>query len=86
MRDAMRSLRLLVIRALRAASPPLTELAKGLGITTSALRRWRLGNRSVPPEVAAKLAKLLRRQARHLERIAAELDEFTRSRGGAHGK
>jgi transcriptional regulator with XRE-family HTH domain len=79
MRDAMRSLRLLFTRALRLASPSVEQLAASLGVSTSAVRRWRLGNRNVSGEVAGKLAKLLRRQARDLERVAAELDRFTES-------
>lgn len=78
MRDAMRRLRLLFTRALRLASPSIEQVATSLGVSTSAVRRWRLGNRNVSPEVAAKLAKLLSRQARNLERVAAELDRFHR--------
>jgi transcriptional regulator with XRE-family HTH domain len=81
MRDAMRTLRLLFTRALRLATPTIEQLAAGLGVSTSAVRRWRLGNRNVRPEVAGTLAKLLRRQARDLERVAAELDRFTVERG-----
>ncbi len=81
--DAMRSLRLRFTRALRLATPSIEQIAAGLGVSTSAVRRWRLGNRNVSPEVAAKLAKLLRRQARNLEGVAAELDRFTESEGGS---
>jgi transcriptional regulator with XRE-family HTH domain len=84
--DAMRSLRLFFIRALRLASPSVEQLAAGLGVSTSAVRRWRLGDRNVPPEAAATLAKLLRRQARELERVAAELDRFTDSEGGTNAE
>lgn len=79
--DAMPRLRNLVSRALRVASPSIEQLAESLGYSTSALRRWRLGNREVSPEAVGRLAKLLRRQARELERVAAELD--TESEGGA---
>jgi transcriptional regulator with XRE-family HTH domain len=78
----MRSLRLLFTQALRLASPSVEQLAARLGVSTSAVRRWRLGNRNVPPAAAAKLAKVLRRQARGLERVAAELDRITDSEGG----
>ena len=83
MRDTMRRLRLLFTRALRLATPSIEQIAAGLNVSTSAVRRWRLGNRNVSPEVTAKLAKLLRRQARNLERVAAELDRFTDSEGGS---
>jgi transcriptional regulator with XRE-family HTH domain len=82
LRDAMPRLRHLVQRALRAASPSIEQLAEQLGYSTSALRRWRLGNREVSPEVAERLAQLLRRQARALERVAAELDRHTEPTGG----
>jgi transcriptional regulator with XRE-family HTH domain len=70
----MPRLRTLVRRALLVASPSIEQLAKTLGYSTSALRRWRLGNREVPVEAVTRLAKMLRRQARDLERAAAELD------------
>ncbi|MGH7498601.1 MAG: helix-turn-helix domain-containing protein [Gemmatimonadales bacterium] len=73
----MPRLRDLVRRALQAASPSLEQLADQLGCSTSALRRWRLGDREVSPEVAERLAQLLRRQARTLERVATELDRHT---------
>lgn len=80
--DAMRTLRRLVADALRVASPTVEQLAERLGCSTSALRRWRLGNRQVSPEVATRLAGQLRRQARELERVAGELDQHTKARGG----
>jgi hypothetical protein len=73
----MSRLQTLVQRALKAASPTIEQLAAQLECSTSALRRWRLGNREVSPEVAGRLAKLLRRQARVLDRVAAELDHHT---------
>ena len=84
--DAMRSLRLLFIRALRLATPSIEDIAADLGVSTSAVRRWRLGDRNVPLKAAGALAKLLRRQARDLEQVATELDRLTQSKGATNDK
>ena len=70
----MPSLRHWFIKAVEIAAPEVQALAGRLGVTAGALRHWRLGNRAVSSEMARKMAKLLRRQARDALRVAAELE------------
>jgi len=57
-----------------AAAPGLKQLARPLGLSYAALRRYRLGNRTPSPDVLGRLAKELRRQSKRLERIASNLE------------
>ena len=71
----MDTLRRLLVRAIDILSPSVEEVAERLGLSSSALRRYRDGSREVPPRLARKLARLMRRRAEQLERLAARLDE-----------
>lgn len=73
--DTVTSLRRLVADALRAATPTVQMVAEALAISTSALRRYRLGNRTPSPDVLRALGKECRRQARVLDRFAHQLEE-----------
>jgi transcriptional regulator with XRE-family HTH domain len=79
----MPALRRLVASALRAASPSLESLAAALGLSTSALRRYRLGNRAPSADTVQRLASQLRRQATKLVRLA-EMLERTTTEGGTN--
>jgi len=71
----------LVADALNAAALAVEELAVRAGLSSSALRRYRLGNRKPSPGVLRRIAKELRRQGRRLERLAHTL-ETEAERGG----
>ncbi|MGH7628448.1 MAG: helix-turn-helix domain-containing protein [Gemmatimonadales bacterium] len=71
----MTSLRRLVADALRAATPTVEMVAEALGLSTSALRRYRLGDRTPSPDVLRALGAECRRQARVLDRYAHQLEE-----------
>jgi transcriptional regulator with XRE-family HTH domain len=64
----------LVADALKAAALAVEELAVRAGLSSSALRRYRLGNRTPSPDVLRRLAKELRLQGKRLERLAHELE------------
>ena len=74
----------MVAQALQAAALAVEELASNTGLSSSALRRYRLGNRTPSPEVLRRLAKELRRQGKRLERLAHTL-EAEATMGGTHG-
>ncbi len=57
-----------------AAALTLAELAARLGVSVSAVCRYRDGSRAVPKEVLARLAEVLREQARELEELANALE------------
>jgi transcriptional regulator with XRE-family HTH domain len=67
--------RQLFIDALRTATPSVEMIAARLGLSTSALRRYRLGNRTPSPGVLRRFAQVLKAQARALEKFAHQLDE-----------
>ena len=71
----------LVAEALEAAALAVEELAVRAGLSSSALRRYRLGDRTPSPDVLRRLAKELRRQGKRLERLAHTL-ETEAERGG----
>ena len=73
----------LVAAAVQAAALAVEELASNTGLSSSALRRYRLGNRTPSPEVLRRLAKELRRQGKRLERLAHTL-ETEADKGGRH--
>jgi transcriptional regulator with XRE-family HTH domain len=70
--------RRLVRTALRAASPSLEELARVLSVSSSALRKYRQGTRSVPGALCAALARALRAQAARLTALADRLERAGR--------
>jgi transcriptional regulator with XRE-family HTH domain len=71
--------------ALEVSTLSLSDLAAELGISSSALRRYRLGNRIPPAAVARQIARALRTRAQRLEVLAARLEVLIhRNTGGAH--
>jgi transcriptional regulator with XRE-family HTH domain len=81
----MTSLRRLIVRALQTASPSVEEIAARLGLSTSALRYYRLGKREPSADTVRDLAAVLRRQAAKLEVMAEQLEK-TIHRGGEIAK
>ena len=73
----MRRAHRLFIEGLQAATPSVEMIAARLGLSTSALRRYRLGNRTPSPRVLRRFAHVLKAQARGLERFAHQLDKET---------
>ena len=71
----------LIAQTLAAAALSMEELAGRTGLSSSALRRYRLGDRTPSPHVLRRLAKELRQQGRRLERLAHEL-ETEATKGG----
>lgn len=71
----MTRLRRLLTKAIGTATPSMEALAERLQLSSSALRRYRLGDRTPSPAVGRALARELRRQARVLERLAHQLEE-----------
>lgn len=63
-----------ISEALTAAAPGLEELARRLGLSSSALRRYRLGDRRPSSDVLTHVAFVLREQAKDLLRLAKELE------------
>ena len=76
----MQSLRVLVSEAMRAAGPSLDALAGRLGLSSSALRYYRLGRRLPSPETVDRIARELRRQAAQMQRLAEQLEHGNRKR------
>ena len=74
----------LVADALEVATLAVEELAARAGLSSSALRRYRLGDRTPSSEVLRRLATELRRQVKRLERLARNLDTEARKGGGKH--
>ncbi len=64
----------LVADALKVAALAVEELAARAGLSSSALRRYRLGDRSPSSGVLRRLAGEMRRQARQLQRLAHSLE------------
>jgi transcriptional regulator with XRE-family HTH domain len=75
-------MRRLIASALRAAAPTMEELARRIGLTSAALRQYRLGLRTPSPEVTGRLARVLREQASRLVAIARRLEGSHHTRGG----
>jgi transcriptional regulator with XRE-family HTH domain len=71
----------LVADALDAAALAVEELAINAGLSSSALRRYRLGDRTPSGEVLRRLARELRSQAKQLEQLAHNL-ETEAAKGG----
>ena len=72
--------RRLVREAIRAATLSVEQLARALRLSTSALRKYRQGERGVPPPLLTALAQTLRRHARRLMRLAERLERAGRKR------
>jgi len=72
--DARRLVRI----ALRAASPSVEELARAVRLSSSALRKYRQGTRSVPGSLLGSLARALRAQAARLTALAERLERAGR--------
>jgi transcriptional regulator with XRE-family HTH domain len=70
----MTALRRLIGKALEAATPTVEECAAELGLSSSALRRYRLGDRTPTTTLVKRLAGLLRRRAAVMVRLATELE------------
>jgi hypothetical protein len=77
----MTALRRLIAKALKVGTPTIEGYARDLGLSTSALRRYRLGNRTPPAALASRLARLLRQRAAVMVRHAAELDAILEEEG-----
>ena len=67
----------LVASAIKTASPSLESLAARLRLSTSALRRYRLGDREPSADTVRALAGEMRKQAARLERVAQRLERTT---------
>ena len=72
----------LVAGALEAAALAIEELASRAGLSSSALRKYRLGNRTPSPNVLRHISRELRRQSKRLERLAHAL-EMEANKGGS---
>lgn len=64
--------------ALEFSTLSLSELAGELGISSSALRRYRLQNRIPTADLARRIARALRHRAQRLNTLADQLDALTR--------
>ncbi len=71
----------LVADALVAAAVAMEDLARRAGMSSSALRRYRLGDRTPSSRVLQRLGGTLREQAEQLQNVADQLEEEA-SRGG----
>ena len=77
----MKRVHRLVTEALEAAALAVEELAVRAGLSSSALRRYRLGNRKPSADVLRRLARELRSQAKRLERLAHTLETEAKKGG-----
>jgi transcriptional regulator with XRE-family HTH domain len=75
-------LTILLSEALAVASLSLSDLAVDLGISSSALRRYRLGNRIPDAALARRISRALHSRARRLESLADRLDSMINSQLG----
>lgn len=65
-----------VQRLLGVFQAGLEEVGAELGLSSSALRRYRLGDRTPDPATALRLARALRAYARRLDRSARRLEHL----------
>lgn len=72
-------LRRMIRKALEAAIPTQPELARAAGISYHALRQYRKGERTPPPQVVKAVARALRKQGGKLQQLAAELEATARA-------
>jgi transcriptional regulator with XRE-family HTH domain len=66
--------------AIRSANLTVKSMASALGVSQSALRRYRQGSRPVPPKLLKAVAALLRFQAERLTLKAQMLDAIVAKR------
>ena len=64
----------LIADALKEAVVAMEELARRAGLSSSALRRYRQGNRTPSSRVLRRVARELRSQGKRLERLARNLE------------
>jgi transcriptional regulator with XRE-family HTH domain len=62
--------------SIRSANLTVKSIAGALGVSQSALRRYRQGSRPVPPKLLKAVAALLRYQAERLTLKATALDSI----------
>jgi transcriptional regulator with XRE-family HTH domain len=62
--------------SIRSANLTVKSIASALGVSQSALRRYRRGSRPVPPKLLKAVAALLRYQAERLSLKATVLDSI----------
>ena len=65
-------------RALKASRIPMRELAAVAGVSRESMSKYLHRDRKMPQSVRLRLAKYYTKQARILERIAAELTKSAR--------
>lgn len=70
----MSLIRELASEGVRALSARLQYLADELGLSTAALRRYRLKDRTPDQVTLKRLVVLLRSRAQHMDRIAGQLE------------
>src|SRR5438045_2417563 len=68
----------LVTKALEGAALTAKALARRMKVSDSALRRYGYGDRTPLPPLLNRLARVLRQQARYLQRVSAALAQFAR--------
>ena len=68
--------------ALEVSTLSLSDLAAELGISSSALRRYRLENRIPPADLALRIARALRTRARRLSVLATKLEVLIYHKSG----
>lgn len=61
-------------QALEAAIPTMPQLAKAAGVTYSALRAYRRGERTPAPAVIHRIARALREHGAKVAKLADELE------------
>jgi transcriptional regulator with XRE-family HTH domain len=74
----------LIRRALKVGTPTMEDYARALGKSSSALRRYRLGNRAPTPEFCREFAQLLRSRARAMLAAADALDPIPHPKEKRH--
>lgn len=65
-------------RALKTLRVTMKSIASALGVSPSALRKYRRGSRAAPLEVLERVAALLRYQAERLTRDAHTLERLVK--------
>ena len=73
-----KKLRHLLTRALMAATPTLRDIAERVGVSYHTTRSWARGSRTPSPELRLKLARVLRKQATDLQKLAQRIEREKR--------
>jgi len=68
----------LVTRALQGAALTAKALGRRMRVSDSAIRRYGYGDRTPPPPLLKRLARVLRQQARFLQRVSGALEQLAR--------